>query len=128
MVTVKKGKVSFNQESLRGESNTTVCGAKSQLLAVMLLNLHNGQLLVAVDHNQQRTMASETVHPIDWQLTPPSWAVLSELLVHSINLCNLCLELTLQPSAYEATTLPMRSFRVWALTKNITLHYLNFYY
>ena len=31
----------------------------------------NGELLVAVNHNQLRTMASETVDPIDWSLPPP---------------------------------------------------------
>ena len=31
-----------------------------------LLKYPNGELLVAVDHNQLRTMASEMVDPIDW--------------------------------------------------------------
>ena len=31
----------------------------------------NGKLLVAVNHNQLRTMASETVDPIDWSYPPP---------------------------------------------------------
>ena len=31
-----------------------------------------GELLVAVNHNQPRTMASETVDPIDWSHPPPS--------------------------------------------------------
>ena len=31
----------------------------------------NGELLVAVDHNQLWTMASETVDPIDWSHPPP---------------------------------------------------------
>ena len=35
----------------------------------------NGELLVAVDHSQLRTMASETVDPIDWSHPPPSLAV-----------------------------------------------------
>ena len=34
-------------------------------------------------------MASETVDPIDWSHTPPSWAVPPERHVHSINQCNL---------------------------------------
>ena len=42
MVTVKKCKVSFGQESLRGESTTTVCEVKYQRLAVMLLKLPMG--------------------------------------------------------------------------------------
>ena len=40
-----------------------------------VLKQPNGELLVAVNHNQQRTMASETVDPIDWSHSPPSWAV-----------------------------------------------------
>ena len=47
----------------------------------------NGELLVTVNHNQLRTMASETVDPIDWSHPPPSWAVPPERLVHSINQC-----------------------------------------
>ena len=31
-----------------------------------------GKLLVAVNHKQLRTMASETVDPIDWWHSPPS--------------------------------------------------------
>ena len=49
----------------------------------------NVELLVAVNHNQLRTMASETVDPIDWSHPPPSWAVPPERLVHSINQCNI---------------------------------------
>ena len=53
-----------------------------------VLKQPNGELLVAVNHNQLRTMASETVDPIDWSYPPPSWAVPPErLLVHSINQC-----------------------------------------
>ena len=47
------------------------------------------ELLVAVNHNQLRTMASETVDPIHWSHPLPSWAVPPERLVHSINQCNL---------------------------------------
>ena len=54
-----------------------------------VLKQFNGKLLVAVDHNQLRTMASETVDPIDWSHPPPSWAVPPERQVHSINQCNL---------------------------------------
>ena len=31
-----------------------------------ILKLPDGELIVAVDHNKLRTMASETVDPIDW--------------------------------------------------------------
>ena len=54
-----------------------------------VLKQPNGELLVAVNHNQLRTMESETVDPIDWSHPPPSWAVPPERLVHSINQCNL---------------------------------------
>ena len=54
-----------------------------------VLKQPNGELLVAVNHNQLRTMASETADPIDWSHPQPSWAVPSESLVHSINQCNL---------------------------------------
>ena len=46
-----------------------------------------GELLVAVNHNQLRTMASESIDPINWSHPPPSWAVPPERLVHSINQC-----------------------------------------
>ena len=54
-----------------------------------VLKQPNGELLIAVNHNQLRTMASETVDPIDWSHPPPSWAVPLGRLVHSINQCNL---------------------------------------
>ena len=43
----------------------------------------NGELLVAVNHNKLRTMASETVDQIDCSHPPPSWAVPPERLVHN---------------------------------------------
>ena len=46
-----------------------------------ILKKPNGELLVAVDHNQLRTLASETVDPIDWSPPLPSWAVPPELHV-----------------------------------------------
>ena len=54
-----------------------------------VLKQPNGELLVAVNHNQLRTMASETVDPIDRSHPPPSWAVVPERHVHSINHCSL---------------------------------------
>ena len=54
-----------------------------------VLKQPNGELIVAVNHNQLRTMASETVDPIDWSHPPPSWTVPPERHVHSINKCNL---------------------------------------
>ena len=52
-----------------------------------VLKQPNGELLVAVNHNQLRTMASETVDPIDWSHPPPSWAVPPERHLNSINQC-----------------------------------------
>ena len=46
-----------------------------------------GELQVVVNHNQLRTMASETVDPIDWSHPSPLWAVPPERLMHSINQC-----------------------------------------
>ena len=40
-----------------------------------VLKQPTGKLLVVVNHNQLRTLASETVDPIDWSHPPPSWAV-----------------------------------------------------
>ena len=54
-----------------------------------VLKQPNGELLVAVNHNQFRTMASETVDPIDWSHPPPSWAVPPKSHVHSLNQSNL---------------------------------------
>ena len=54
-----------------------------------VLKQPNGELLVAVNHNQLQTKASETVDIIDWLHPPPSWAVPPECLVPSINQCNL---------------------------------------
>ena len=49
----------------------------------------NGELLVAVNHNQLWTMVSEMVDPIDWLHPPPSWTIPPERHVLSINQCNL---------------------------------------
>ena len=48
-----------------------ICGVNYQnLLVVMLPKYPNGRLPVTVDLSQLRTMASETVDPIDWPLPP----------------------------------------------------------
>ena len=54
-----------------------------------VLKQPNGELPVAVNYNQRRTVASEMVDTIDWSHPPHSWAVPPERLVHSINQCNL---------------------------------------
>ena len=78
-----------------------------------VLKWPNGELLVAVDHNQLQTRASESIDPINWSHTPPPCAVPSEPRVHRINLCSLSRESTLQPSEFEATALPTLPLRVW---------------
>ena len=79
-----KGKVFYGQEPPSGESTTTECGVNYNVL-----KQPNGELLIAVNHNQLRTMASETVDPIDWSQPPPLWAVPPERLAHIINQCKL---------------------------------------
>ena len=57
-----------------------------------VLKQPNGELLVAVNHNRLRTMASEMVDPIgDGRLVPPATLIGSppERHVHSMNQCNL---------------------------------------
>ena len=52
----------------RGKSTTAFCEVSYQLLAVMLLKWPYVQLILSIDHRQLRTMASETVDPIDYSL------------------------------------------------------------
>ena len=54
-----------------------------------VLKQPNGELLIAVNHNQLRKMASETVDPIDWSHPRPHGQYPPELLVHIIHQCNL---------------------------------------
>ena len=54
-----------------------------------LLKLPNGELLVAVDHNQLRTMSSETVDLIDLSHPPLSWAVPPEAPLIALCKCGL---------------------------------------
>ena len=70
------------------EKDKTV-GDKKETTCSNVLKQLNGELLVAVNRNKLRTMASETVDPIDWSHPPPSWEVSPERLEHSINQCNL---------------------------------------
>ena len=99
-----------------------------------VLNQPNGELLVAVNQNQLRTITSETVDQIEWSHPPPSWAVPPERHVHSINECNLSGTRTCSRSmqgnhlAYAATpgicchSGYMRSLRVYAATQGICGH------
>ena len=50
------------------------------------LEVIGGTTLVAVDHNKLRTIALETVDPIDWYHPPPSWAVLGISFAHQENI------------------------------------------
>ena len=79
-----KGKVFYGQEPPTEESTTTECRENYLPLAAA-----EWGLLVAVDHNQLRTMATGTVDPIDWWHPPPSWAYPLSTFVHSINQCSL---------------------------------------
>ena len=87
-----------------------------------VLKQPNRELLVAVNHNQLRTMASETVDPIDWSHPPPPpvWALPPERLMHSLNQCNISGIQTCNRSmqgnhlAYAATQ-GMRPRKEWAL-------------
>ena len=54
-----KGKVFYGQEPPSGESTTTECGVNYQLLAVITEAAQWGTHIVAVNHNQLRTMASK---------------------------------------------------------------------
>ena len=53
-----KGKVVYGQEPPSGESTTTECEFNYQLLAVITEVAQWGAPIVAVNHNQLRTMAS----------------------------------------------------------------------
>ena len=81
-----------------------------------VLKQPNGVLLVAVNNNQLRTMAPETVDPIDWSHPPPSWTVPPERHVHSIKQSNLSGARTCNRSmqsnhlAYAATQGIMKSY------------------
>ena len=86
----KKGKVFYGQE---GASQWRIyyhrMWVQLSITFTNVLKQPNGELLVAVNHNQLWTMASETVDPIDWSHPLPAWAVLPERHVHSIIQCNL---------------------------------------
>ena len=78
-----------------------------------VLKQPNVELLVAVNHNQLRTMASKMVDPIDWSHPPPSWAVPPERHMHSINQCNLSGTRTWNRSIRGIHLAYMRPLRVW---------------
>ena len=54
---------------------------------------------------QQRTMASDTVDPIDWSHPPPSWAIPPELhVLHGVNAAYKSQDLVNQPGLEHAST------------------------
>ena len=61
-----------------------VCGQLSTT-STNLLKQPNGELLVAVYHNQLRTMASETVDKVGWSHPHPQEQYSQSIFVHSIN-------------------------------------------
>ena len=70
-----------------------------------VLKQPNGELLVAVDHNQLRTMASKAVDPIDWLHLPPSWAVPRELhVLHGVNEADKPQDMLQQPELERVST------------------------
>ena len=87
---VKKGKVFYGHT---GASQWRIYNhrmwGKLSTTCSNVLKQPNWELLVAVNHNQLRTMASETADLIDWSHPPPSWAVPPERIMHIINQCNL---------------------------------------
>ena len=111
-----KGKVFYGQEPPSGESTTTECGVNYQLLAVITEVAQWGTPSCSRPQ-QLRTMASEAVDPIDWshphphEQYPPSDSCKVQIGATQpqpgFDLA------TLQPSACEATTLPVRPLRVY---------------
>ena len=65
-----KGKVVYGQEPPTRESTTTECGFNYQLLAVITEVAQWGAPSCS-QPQPLRTMASETVDPIDWLHPPP---------------------------------------------------------
>ena len=109
----QKQKVIYGQEPQSGESTTTECGVNYQLLAVIYWSAQWVIPIVTVDHNQLRTIASETADPIDWSHPPLSWAVPvpPQLhVLHGVNAAYKSQDLLHQPGLeHEATGMPDHS-------------------
>ena len=82
-----KGKVFYGQEPPSIEFTTTECCQLSTTCSIITKVAKIG-LLVAVDHNKERRMASKTVDQLDFLNPPFSWEVPPERLVCSINRCS----------------------------------------
>lgn len=94
--------------------STTVCVVNYHLTCrASQLKNHHGKLLVAVDLNQLRSMASKIVDPTDPPLyTPILYRVVTpERDLHSTNRCSLCRESNSQPFVYEATAMHCTAIR-----------------
>ena len=95
-----------------------------------LLKQPNEELLVAVNHNQLRTMASETVDTIDWSHPHPAqgsapWA---PCIAHcnvgwAANHKSCCTEsaANVRPSECQTNALPVRPLRVFSVDLDITV-------
>ena len=110
----KEGKVFHGQEPPSGESTTTECRVNYQLHAVITEVAEWGT--PSCSRPQPATNnASGKVDPIDWSHPQTLMGSTPERLVHSITPCSLATAgirfATLQPSACEATTFPMRPLR-----------------
>ena len=110
----QKVKVFYDQEPPSGESTTPECEVNYQLLAVIYW-----ELLVAVNHNQLRTMASETADPIGWSHPHPQGqyplnSTYCMLLTRPTNRKTCCSNQgsNTHPWECQAKALPMRPLRV----------------
>ena len=92
----------------------------------------NGQLPVAVDHSQLRTMALETVYPIDWPLPPPfTWQYSPSttcLWKWAPQITSVVVGCITRPASSEhwATALPMRPLWIYIIDIHFfTIFFLN---
>ena len=131
-----KVKVFYGQEPPSGESTTTECGFNYQPPPVIYWSSPNGELLVAVNNNQQRTMASEKVDTIDWPHPPPYNRAVPLSSTYCTLQCGLgcksqdcCTEwaANVRPSGCQTNALPMShsqfifKFIIIDITKNFNI-------
>ena len=113
--TKKKLKASMTRsQPCSGESTTNVADVNYLLLA-MLLKQPNGQLLVTVDHNQLQTMIRS-----NW-LAVAATPYTGQYLLSTTCKVQICKPLSgIEPSAFEATALPVRPLGAWIDESGIT--------
>ena len=115
-----KGKVFYGQGPPSLESTTTECGVNYQLLAVNTEVAQWGTPSCSRPQ-QLRTMASDTVDPIDWSHSPPSWAVPPERnVLHGINAAYKSQDLLHQPGLERASTVMPEKRTTCAATQGIS--------